>query len=265
MAPNILLPPDIVPDDGRFGAGPSKVRRAQIDALVDVSQSLLGTSHRQGAASVTQLEIMPLPPGARPDAQPWPTYPMLYRVTSAHEEGGVREYAVSTLRFTGDESVSGVEIVDVAARKSVGTFSLNSGNTTVQIAGMNPLEETDPNDKGSYANASLTGRIVTILAGSLANYLVASVFFLVAILISGSIALMVVTFVSRRLDRLVARSDAMAEGDLSQNVELGSIVEMARPASSFNTMAARLRRSFDIGRFHHGKCTFERRCPDTDG
>lgn len=55
----------------------------------------------------------------------------------------------------------------------------------VQIAGMNPLEEIDPNDKGSYANASLTGRIVTILAGSLANYLIASVFFLAAILISG--------------------------------------------------------------------------------
>jgi len=55
----------------------------------------------------------------------------------------------------------------------------------VQIAGMNPLEEVDPDDKGSYANASLTGRIVTILAGSLANYLVASVFFLAAIMISG--------------------------------------------------------------------------------
>lgn len=55
----------------------------------------------------------------------------------------------------------------------------------VQIAGMNPLEEVDPADKGSYANASLIGRIVTILAGSLANYLVASVFFLVAIMVSG--------------------------------------------------------------------------------
>jgi regulator of sigma E protease len=55
----------------------------------------------------------------------------------------------------------------------------------VQIAGMNPLEEVDPEDKGSYANASLLGRIVTIFAGSLANYLVASVFFLTAILISG--------------------------------------------------------------------------------
>lgn len=47
MASHIQLPPDIVPDDGRFGAGPSKVRRAQVDALVDVSRSLLGTSHRQ--------------------------------------------------------------------------------------------------------------------------------------------------------------------------------------------------------------------------
>jgi regulator of sigma E protease len=56
----------------------------------------------------------------------------------------------------------------------------------VQIAGMNPLEEIDAKDKGSYANASLWGRIVTIFAGSFANYIVASVFFLVAILISGT-------------------------------------------------------------------------------
>ena len=69
-------------------------------------------------------------------------------------------------------------------------------------------------------------------------------FSLVAILISGSIALLVVEFVIRRLDRLVESSDAMVEGDLSQNVELGSIQEMARLASSFNSMAARLRRSF---------------------
>ena len=55
----------------------------------------------------------------------------------------------------------------------------------VQIAGMNPLEENEPGDKGSYANASVFGRIVTILAGSLANYLVASVFFFASILISG--------------------------------------------------------------------------------
>ena len=60
-------------------------------------------THRQGAASVTQLEILPRPPAARPGHQPWPTYPMIYRVSSAHEEGGDRAYAVSTLEFLGDE------------------------------------------------------------------------------------------------------------------------------------------------------------------
>jgi HAMP domain-containing protein len=69
-------------------------------------------------------------------------------------------------------------------------------------------------------------------------------FSLVAIVISGSIALIVVGFVSRRLDQLVVSTDSMADGDLSQNVELGSIQEMARLAASFNSMAARLRRSF---------------------
>ena len=55
----------------------------------------------------------------------------------------------------------------------------------VQIAGMNPLEEIDPNDEGSYANASLLGRIVTIFAGPLANYLFASVLFFGALMIGG--------------------------------------------------------------------------------
>lgn len=55
----------------------------------------------------------------------------------------------------------------------------------VQIAGMNPLEEADPTDKGSYANASLLGRIVTIVSGSLANYLAASVLFFAGLLIGG--------------------------------------------------------------------------------
>ena len=69
----------------------------------DTGADCLGTAHRQGAASVTQLEIMPRPPATRPGHQPWPTYPMIYRVSSAHEEGGERAYAVSTLEFLGDE------------------------------------------------------------------------------------------------------------------------------------------------------------------
>jgi glutamate synthase (NADPH/NADH) small chain len=70
----------------------------------DTGADCLGTAIRQGAASITQLEIMPTPPEERPGHQPWPTYPMIYRVASAHEEGGERMYSVSTSEFTGDEN-----------------------------------------------------------------------------------------------------------------------------------------------------------------
>ncbi|QXE37383.1 glutamate synthase subunit beta [Streptomyces sp. GMY02] len=69
----------------------------------DTGADCVGTAHRQGAASVTQLEIMPRPGEERAPHQPWPTFPMLYKVTSAHEEGGERVYSVSTTRFEGDE------------------------------------------------------------------------------------------------------------------------------------------------------------------
>ncbi|HEY6278660.1 MAG TPA: glutamate synthase subunit beta [Streptosporangiaceae bacterium] len=70
----------------------------------DTGADCLGTAHRQGAASVTQLEIMPRPPAGRPEQQPWPTYPMIFRISSAHEEGGDRVYAVSTTEFLGGTS-----------------------------------------------------------------------------------------------------------------------------------------------------------------
>ncbi|MGQ0431720.1 MAG: glutamate synthase subunit beta [Microthrixaceae bacterium] len=69
----------------------------------DTGADCLGTSHRHGARSVTQLEILPRPVDGRPDANPWPTYPMSYKVTSAHEEGGERVYAVNTECFLGDD------------------------------------------------------------------------------------------------------------------------------------------------------------------
>ncbi|TNC24546.1 glutamate synthase subunit beta [Amycolatopsis alkalitolerans] len=68
----------------------------------DTGADCVGTAHRQGAASVTQLEIMPRPPQSRSDAHPWPTYPMIYRVSSAHEEGGERLYSVNTQEFLAD-------------------------------------------------------------------------------------------------------------------------------------------------------------------
>ena len=82
----------------------------------DTGADCLGTALRQGAKSVTQLEIMPRPPARRPDSQPWPTYPMLYRVSSAHEEGGERVYAVSTQAFAADETgrVRALQLAEVA-------------------------------------------------------------------------------------------------------------------------------------------------------
>ena len=68
----------------------------------DTGADCLGTAHRQGAASIHQFEIMSRPPDERPSENPWPTWPMIYRVSSAHEEGGVRKYAITTEEFVGE-------------------------------------------------------------------------------------------------------------------------------------------------------------------
>jgi glutamate synthase (NADPH/NADH) small chain len=70
----------------------------------DTGADCLGTAIRQGAASVTQIEIMPRPSDERSESQPWPTYPMTYRVSSAHEESGERLYSISTEEFIGDSA-----------------------------------------------------------------------------------------------------------------------------------------------------------------
>jgi glutamate synthase (NADPH) small chain len=84
----------------------------------DTGADCLGTAHRQGAASVTQLEIMPRPGTDRPANQPWPTYPMTFRVSSAHEEGGERVYAVSTQEFLSDDAgrLRALRLVEVEMR-----------------------------------------------------------------------------------------------------------------------------------------------------
>jgi glutamate synthase (NADPH/NADH) small chain len=69
----------------------------------DTGADCLGTSHRQKAHSVTQFELLPKPPDTRSSATPWPLWPMQLRVESSHEEGGIRDWSVSTVRFTGDD------------------------------------------------------------------------------------------------------------------------------------------------------------------
>ncbi len=69
----------------------------------DTGADCLGTSHRQKAASVLQLELLPKPPDQRASNTPWPLWPLQLRTESSHEEGGVRDWGISTTRFSGDE------------------------------------------------------------------------------------------------------------------------------------------------------------------
>jgi glutamate synthase (NADPH/NADH) small chain len=73
----------------------------------DTGADCLGTVHRQGAASVHQLEILPAPPPVRAADNPWPTWPLIFRTSSAHEEGGERVFAVTTVELLGDGEGAG--------------------------------------------------------------------------------------------------------------------------------------------------------------
>jgi len=81
----------------------------------DTGADCLGTSLRQGAASVQQFEIMPKPPDTRSEKTPWPLWPLQLRTESSHEEGGTREWSINTLHFEGDENgnLRGMRVVEV--------------------------------------------------------------------------------------------------------------------------------------------------------
>jgi glutamate synthase (NADPH/NADH) small chain len=90
---------DVIPDDQFISA---KGRHVVIIGGGDTGADCLGTVHRQGAASVTQLELLAQPPAERAPDNPWPQWPNIFRVSPAHEEGGERLYSVSTKGFVGD-------------------------------------------------------------------------------------------------------------------------------------------------------------------
>ena len=81
----------------------------------DTGSDCVGTSNRQKAASVTQFELMPMPPKSRTPFMPWPTYPMILKTTSSHEEGANRHWAIATKEFLGDENgnLKALKIVDL--------------------------------------------------------------------------------------------------------------------------------------------------------
>jgi len=81
----------------------------------DTGSDCVGTSNRQKALSVTQFELMPMPPKSRTQFMPWPTYPMVLKTTSSHEEGANRHWAIATKEFIGDENgnLKALKIVDL--------------------------------------------------------------------------------------------------------------------------------------------------------
>ena len=118
----VLQAMDYLPPANRVALGEvvtGQVTATGKDVIVigggDTGADCIGTALRQGARSVTSLEIMPQPPVERPANQPWPTYPMTFKVASAHEEGGERVYAVSTSEIVGDDQgrVAGLRLHEV--------------------------------------------------------------------------------------------------------------------------------------------------------
>src|SRR6187549_1728931 len=80
----------------------------------DTGSDCIGTSHRQGAKSVTSFEIMPRPPDERAGSTPWPMWPLMLRTSSSHEEGGARDWSVSTESVSGNGRVEKLHCVRVA-------------------------------------------------------------------------------------------------------------------------------------------------------
>ena len=124
------LPPSNRVQEGDLTGSPIDVadKKVVIIGGGDTGADCLGTAHRQGASVIHQLEIMPRPPEERADSTPWPTWPLMYRVSSAHEEGGDRVFSVNTERFVddGDGNVRAlmaheVEMVDGRFTKVEGT------------------------------------------------------------------------------------------------------------------------------------------------
>jgi glutamate synthase (NADPH/NADH) small chain len=98
-----------LPQQNKRGAGdivPDQIlatgKRVVIIGGGDTGADCLGTCHRQKAKSIHQFEIMPMPPQDRAPSTPWPLWPLQLRTESAHEEGGLRDWALNTAKFTGD-------------------------------------------------------------------------------------------------------------------------------------------------------------------
>jgi glutamate synthase (NADPH/NADH) small chain len=106
-------------NEGREPNLSAKGRHVVILGGGDTGADCLGTVHRQEAASIIQIEILDRPPDVRPNEEPWPTMARLFKVTSAHAEGGERRFSTETVEFRGDGQVESMVVIDRATDESV--------------------------------------------------------------------------------------------------------------------------------------------------
>ncbi|MEZ5736165.1 MAG: glutamate synthase subunit beta [Novosphingobium sp.] len=123
--PGVHVAMDFLRQQNKRNAGDDEIRAAPDGTISatgkhvivigggDTGSDCVGTSNRQGAASVTQIEIMPKPPEMEDKAMTWPNWPLKLRTSSSHEEGVDRDWAVLTKRVVGDNSVQGLECVHI--------------------------------------------------------------------------------------------------------------------------------------------------------
>jgi glutamate synthase (NADPH/NADH) small chain len=123
--PGVRLAMEFLTQQNKRNAGDDELRAAPRGSLTatgkhvivigggDTGSDCVGTSNRQGAASVTQIEIMPKPPEKENKALTWPDWPLKLRTSSSHEEGVERDWAILTKRVVGENDVTGLECVRV--------------------------------------------------------------------------------------------------------------------------------------------------------
>ncbi len=144
----------------------------------DTGSDCIGTCHRQGALSVTNFELLERPPDQRSSATPWPDWPLVFRTSSSHEEGGERLFAVMTKRFVGEEGrVKGLEAVkirfgapDASGRRPIeeipdSGFSIPADLVLLALGFMGPVQEGLLRDLGvkldARGNVSVDGNCMS--------------------------------------------------------------------------------------------------------
>jgi glutamate synthase (NADPH) small chain len=128
----------------------------------DTGSDCVGTANRQGAASVTQLELMPKPPLVRMPENPWPAWPLVFRTSSSHEEGCARDFAVQTTRFDGNARVE--KLIALRLPEKIEEIALPCDLALLAMGFIGPVKKGLVEELGLALDAR--GNIITTASGA---------------------------------------------------------------------------------------------------